>query len=83
MIMDACVLIDFLKTDASVLRLIAKHVGPVYVLNDVVQEVNQIETEEELTDLGLSVVEPTIDDAYVPRFLHCSSVIRHANLIAG
>jgi predicted nucleic acid-binding protein len=64
MIMDACVLIDFLKTDASVLRLIAKHVGPVYVLNDVVQEVNQIETEEELTDLGLSVVEPTIDDAY-------------------
>jgi len=64
MILDACVLIDFLKTDASVLGLIVKHVGTVHVLNVVVQEVNQIEAEEELVELGLSVVEPEIEDAY-------------------
>jgi len=38
MIMDACVLIDFIKTDRTVLELIVKHVGPVHVISPIVEE---------------------------------------------
>jgi len=31
MIMDACVLIDFTKTERAVLELVVNHVGPLYV----------------------------------------------------
>ncbi len=64
MIMDACVLIDFVKTAPSVLALIADCVGPIHVLNAVVEEVNEIKAEDDLTALGLTVVEPEIEDAY-------------------
>lgn len=64
MIMDACVLIDFIKTDSSVFRLVAKYVGPIHVLSAVVEEVNQVEKEEDLIELGLVVVEPEMEDAY-------------------
>lgn len=64
MIMDACVLIDFIKTDSSVLRLIARYVGPIHVISLVVEEVNQVENEEDLIELGLIVVEPEVEDAY-------------------
>ena len=62
--MDACVLIDFIKTDPTVLRLIAEFVGPVHVVGAVVEEVNQIEKEEDLIEFGLIIVEPEIEDAY-------------------
>lgn len=39
MIADANILIDLLKTDRSVLSLIVKHVGPLYVSTPVVEEV--------------------------------------------
>lgn len=32
MIMDACVLIDFIKTERTVLELVSKHIGPLYVI---------------------------------------------------
>ena len=64
MIMDACVLIDFIKTERSVLELIVKHVGPLYVASPVVAEVNEIDDEAELVALGLIIIEPEIADAY-------------------
>lgn len=64
MIMDACVLIDFTKADRGVLQLVVKHVGPLHVASPVVDEVNEVENEQELVDLGLIIVEPEIDDAY-------------------
>lgn len=64
MILDSCVLIDFVQADASVLRLIADYVGPIHVLNVILEEVRQIESEDELADLGLVVIEPAIDDAF-------------------
>jgi len=64
MIMDACVLIDFIKTDRVVLELFVKHIGPLYVINPVVDEVNEIEDENELVELGLIIIEPEIEDAY-------------------
>jgi predicted nucleic acid-binding protein len=64
MIMDACVLIDFIKAERAVLELVVKHVGPLYVTSPVVDEVNEIDDENELVELGLIIVEPEIEDAY-------------------
>jgi len=64
MIMDACVLIDFIKTERSVLELVVKHVGPLHVASPVVDEVKEIDDENELVALGLITVEPEIEDAY-------------------
>lgn len=64
MIMDACVLIDYLKADRSVLNLIVKYVGPIYVASPVLDEVNEIENEEELAELNIIVIEPELEDAF-------------------
>ncbi len=64
MIIDACVLIDFIKTDRTVLELIVKHVGPVHVISPMVEEVGEIDDESELLELGLVIMEPEIEDAY-------------------
>ncbi|NLV97975.1 MAG: PIN domain-containing protein [Desulfovibrionales bacterium] len=65
MIMDACVLIDFIKTERTVLELVSKHIGPLYVTSPVVDEVKEIDNENELIALGLIIIEPEIEDAYV------------------
>ncbi|MBF0475127.1 MAG: hypothetical protein HQK59_04705 [Deltaproteobacteria bacterium] len=62
--MDACVLIDFIKADRTVLELVAKHVGPLHVVSPVVDEVNEIDDENELVELGLVIVEPEFEDAF-------------------
>lgn len=64
MIIDACVLIDFLEADRSIIRRIVKYVGPVYVTSPVVDEVNDIGNEDELSDLDIIVVEPDMEDAF-------------------
>jgi hypothetical protein len=64
MILDACVLIDFIKVDRTVLELVVKHVGPLYVPAPVVDEVRDIEGEGELIELGVVVLEPEMEDAY-------------------
>jgi len=64
MIMDTCVLIDFIKTGQSILELIVNHVGPMYVISPIVDEINEINDENELEMLGLIVIEPEIEDAY-------------------
>ena len=64
MIMDACVLIDYIKAERAMLELVVKHVGPLHVISPVVDEVNAIDDENELVELGLVIVEPEIEDAY-------------------
>jgi len=64
MIMDACVLIDFIKAERVVLELVVKHIGSLYVTSSVVDEVNEIDDENELIALGLTVIEPEMEDAY-------------------
>ena len=63
LLLDACVLIDFIKAEPLVLGLIAKHVGPVHVIRPVIDEINEIEGEDELIELGVIVVEPEFADA--------------------
>ncbi len=65
MIMDACVLIDFIRTDRTILELIVKYLGPVHVITSIVEEVCDIDDESELMELGLVIMEPEIEDAYV------------------
>lgn len=64
MIMDACVLIDFIKADRVVLELIVKHVGQLYVTASIVGEIHEIDDGSELIGLGINIIEPEIEDAY-------------------
>ncbi len=40
MIMDACVLIDFMNGEPDLFRLIAFHIGPMYVASAILEEVD-------------------------------------------
>ena len=64
MIMDACVLIDYLKTERSVLELFAKYIGSVHVVSPIVDEVKEIDSADELIKLGMIIVEPELEDAF-------------------
>jgi len=64
MIMDACVLIDFIKAERTILELVVKHIGPLHIPSPVVEEINEIDDESELVELGLIILEPEIEDAF-------------------
>jgi hypothetical protein len=64
LILDACVLIDFVKADRSVLASVTKHVGTIYVISPVVSEVQDIDGENELLELGIIIIEPETEDAF-------------------
>lgn len=64
-ILDSCVLIDFLKADKNILELIVKYVSPVYVISPIIDEVYEIDGENELLDLGVNIIEPELEDAYL------------------
>ena len=63
MIMDACVLIDYVKADRYILELITKYVGPVFLVSPVVDEVKNI-NESDLSELGLIIIEPELVDVF-------------------
>ncbi len=58
-IADANVLIDYVKTNPKILGLVSKHVGPVYVVADVLAEVEQLDAEL-CYAIGLTIVEGTL-----------------------
>jgi predicted nucleic acid-binding protein len=60
LVIDANVLIDYAKTDVSVLELVAKHIAPVMVPRSLLREVDQID-ESVCERLGLTLVDGTID----------------------
>lgn len=62
LVMDACVLIDFMESDPSLFRDIADFIGPVHVVSFVLDEVRQIASDQEAYDLGLQVVDPDEED---------------------
>ncbi len=64
LILDACVLIDFLQTDSSVIKVLAEYIGPLYVTSTLIGEINDITDESDFVELGLLVVEPEIEDAF-------------------
>lgn len=64
MILDACVLIDFIKVERAILELVVKNVGLLYVTSPVVDEVREVENGSELIDLGIVIIDPDIEDAF-------------------
>lgn len=62
LLVDANVLIDYASADASVLALAARHIGPIYVPRDVLDEVEQLD-EAECGRLGLVVLDGTMEVA--------------------
>lgn len=63
MIIDACVLIDYISADRYVLELIVRYVGPLYVVSPIVDEVDGI-NDADLSEMGLIVIEPEFEDAF-------------------
>jgi len=63
MILDACVLIDYVKADRFVLELAVKHIGRICVPMTIVDEVEDIEGPEDLQELGIEIFEPELEDA--------------------
>ena len=64
MIMDACVLIDYINGEPDLFKLISSHIGPIYVATPILEEVDSIKSIEELEDLGLLPIEPEIEDVF-------------------
>jgi hypothetical protein len=64
MIMDACVLIDYMNGEPDLFKLISSHIGPIYVATPILEEVDSIDFIEELEDLGLLPIEPEIEDVF-------------------
>ena len=64
MILDACVLIDFIKADRVILASISKHLGSLHVIQEVLEEVHEIHHIEEILELGIKVIEPELEDVF-------------------
>ncbi len=60
LVVDANVLIDYANTDASILTLTARHLGPVHVPTAVLEVVDQVDAAE-CERLGLVVCEANLD----------------------
>ena len=58
--MDANVIIDYRKSDFSVLGLVSKHVGDVHVLTTIIEEVDGLEVVD-CERIGLKAIEPELD----------------------
>ena len=59
LLMDANVLIDYQKSDISVLGLVSRHVGEVHVLTTILEEVEGLDAAD-CERLGLKVIEPEL-----------------------
>lgn len=59
-ILDANVLIDYQKSDLSILGLVDKHVGEVHILTTVIEEVDGVDATS-CERLGLKALEPELD----------------------
>ncbi len=64
LILDACVLIDYIKAEPALFGIIAGSVDPVHVVSTVYEEVVQLTSLQHMADLGISLVEPEIEDAF-------------------
>ncbi len=62
LVADANVLIDYAKSDKSVLALISDHIAPIYVPSPVFDEANQF-SEADAAALNMAIVEPTLSQA--------------------
>ena len=60
LILDANILIDFFECDQTIIKLINKHVGQIFLATPVFDEVKQIK-DQDCISLGIKLVEPDLD----------------------
>ncbi len=60
LVADANVLIDYAKSDKSVLALISRHVAKIHVPSPVYEEVGDL-SQRDAVKFDISIVEPTLD----------------------
>ena len=60
LILDANILIDFLKCDRTIIKLISTNVGQVYLATPVLDEISEI-NDSDCAELGIKLVEPELD----------------------
>jgi len=65
MIMDACVLIDYMNGEPDLFRLISSHIGPIYVVTAILEEVDCITSIADLEELGLIPLEVEVEDVFL------------------
>lgn len=59
-VLDANVLIDYFKSDLSILTIFSKYLGQIYVPTDVLDKVQQISIDD-CNRINLKIVEPTLE----------------------
>jgi len=59
LVVDANVLIDFCKTQSSLLTLVSRHVGTIHVASPVLDEVHELDAKR-AHELGLVIVTPEL-----------------------
>lgn len=60
LILDANILIDFLKSDQTIIKLICKYVGQIFLATPVLSEINEID-ESDCSELGINLVDPDLE----------------------
>lgn len=60
LILDANILIDFCKCDITIVRLIGKHIGQIYLATPVLNEIKEID-EGDCIELGITLIEPELE----------------------
>lgn len=65
LIMDACVLIDYIKAEPELFKTISSSIGKLHVVSVIYEEVDQIESPDQLAKYGINLIEPEIEDAFL------------------
>lgn len=60
MVIDANTLIDYVKTDSTILKMISTYIGQVHIPSPVLDEVHPL-TESDCIGLGIKVIEPSLE----------------------
>jgi rRNA-processing protein FCF1 len=61
---DTCVIIDLVTANETVTNLISKHIGQLYTLPQVVEEVKTIDPNLKLTELGFIIIDAHVGGLY-------------------
>lgn len=69
LILDANILIDLFKCDQTIIKLVCKHVGQIYVASPVLDEIKEID-DTNCTELGMILVEPTLEQVMLASEKH-------------
>lgn len=64
LIMDACVLIDYMNGEPKLFKLISSHIGSIFAVTPIIEEVDFINSLDKLEELGLIPLEPELEDVF-------------------